>query len=139
MASRAVASTVPVTTFQIAPWTGKPAVIEILYPIAALRSVEHELAAKAHDDATSRGTEWRHRLAAAVGGVRVKARTVLARPELSVSELMQLQPGDVIPVTLPAHVPLLVEGRRIALGTIGEHDGRAALKIELIEQRRLIP
>jgi flagellar motor switch protein FliM len=130
---------IAVSTFQLAPWAGKPAVIEILYPVAALRSVEHELAAKAHDDATSRGNEWRNRMAAAVGEVRVKARTVLARPELSMSELMQLQVGDVIPVTLPAHVPLLVEGRRVALGTIGEHDGRAALKIERIEQRRLMP
>jgi flagellar motor switch protein FliM len=44
----------------------------------------------------------------------------------------------VIPVSLPAHVPLIVEGRRFAIGTIGEHDGRAALKIEKVEQRRFV-
>ena len=31
-------------------------------------------------------------------------------------------------------MPLIVEGRRVAIGAVGEHDGRAALKIEQIEQ-----
>lgn len=128
---------VAITRFTITPWPGKQTAIEILYPVAALRSVEDQLC-RSHDDAQPRGGEWRERLAAAVGEVRFPARTVLARPELSFSELMQLQPGDVIPVTLPALVPLLVDGRRIAVGTIGEHDGRAALKIERMETRRLV-
>ena len=74
---------------------------------------------------------------AAVGEVRIQARTVLARPELPLSELMQLQPGDVIPVSLPKSVPLIVAGRRVALGSVGEKDGKAALKIEKMETRRL--
>jgi flagellar motor switch protein FliM len=113
-----------------------PATIEIVYPLAALRAVEKQLGACGREDLGARGEEWRERLAAAVGGVRVCARTVLARPELSLGELMQLAPGDVIPVSLPAQVPLLVEGRPIALGTIGEHDGRAALRVERIENRK---
>lgn len=129
---------VAVSRFTITPWPDQPSAIEILYPVASLRSVEHELVAKSHDDAHVRSNEWRKRLAAAIGEVRVEARTVLARPQLSLSELMQLRPGDVIPVSLPARVPLLVEGRRVAVGAVGEHDGRAALKIERIEQRRAI-
>ena len=127
---------IAVSRFTVAPWDQQPSNLEFIYPVASLRSVEAELAAKANEDATSRGDEWRQRLSAAIGEVRIKARTVLARPQLSLSELMQLQPGDVIPVNLPARVPLLVEGRRIAVGTVGENDGRAALKIEKLEQRR---
>ena len=41
-----------------------------------------------------------------------------------------------IPVSIPACVPLLVEGRTVATGSIGEQDGKAALKIERIETRR---
>jgi len=81
--------------------------------------------------------QTRERLGTAVGEIRIEARTVLARPELSLSELMQLQAGDIIPVSLSKHVPLIVAGRRIALGTVGEHDGRAALKIDKMEQRRI--
>ena len=126
---------VAVTRFTITPWPGRSSVIEFVYPVTALRSVERELA-RSYDEQPAPAGEWRERLAAALGEVRFPARTVLARPELRFSELMQLQPGDVIPVTLPTLVPLLVEGRKIALGTIGEHDGRAALRIEKMESRR---
>jgi flagellar motor switch protein FliM len=128
---------VAVTRFEIAPWAGHSTVIEILYPVAGLRSIEPTLIASAADDGSARSSEWRSKLGAALGEVRINARTVLARPELSLNELMQLQPGDVIPVSLPKHVPLIVEGRRVALGTVGEHDGKAALRIERMEQRRL--
>ena len=60
---------------------------------------------------------------------------MLARPELSLSELMQLREGDVIPVSLNKLVPLIVAGRRVALGSVGERDGKAALKIEKMETR----
>jgi len=126
---------VAVTRFTITPWPGKEAQIEIVYPVSALRSVEQELL-RVHDEAPAPAGEWHDRLGAAVGEIRFPARTVLARPELTFSELMQLQAGDVIPVTLPSLVPLLVEGRKIAVGTIGEHDGRAALRIERMETRR---
>ncbi len=128
---------VAVSRFTIAPWAGYSSVIEILYPVAGLRSIEPELAAKVHDEASGRTGAWRDKLGSAVGEIRIEARTVLARPELSLSELMQLQAGDIIPVSLSRHVPLIVAGRRIALGTVGEHDGRAALKIDKMEQRRI--
>jgi flagellar motor switch protein FliM len=128
---------VALARFTIMPWPGISSVVEIVYPVAGLRSIEPELAAKSHEDVTAKTGEWRERLGSAVGEVRIEARTVLARPELSLSELMQLQAGDIIPVSLSKHVPLIVAGRRIALGTVGEHDGRAALKIEKMEQRRI--
>ena len=62
---------------------------------------------------------------------------MLARPELSLSELMQLRRATSSPSASPKHVPLIVAGRRVAVGTVGEQDGKAALKIEKMEQRRL--
>lgn len=126
---------VVVCRFTITPPGGAPAGIDILFPAASLRAVEIALAARS-DDGSDKGTQWRSELAAAVGDVRIDARTVLARPELSISELVQLKVGDVIPVSIPASVPLLVEGRPVATGSIGEQDGKAALKIERIEVTR---
>ena len=128
---------VAVARFTIAPWSGHSTMVEIVYPVAGLRSIEPELAARSHDETSAKSGEWRDRLGNAVGEIRIEARTVLARPELSLAELMQLQAGDIIPVSLSKQVPLIVAGRRIALGTVGEHDGRAALKIERMEQRRI--
>lgn len=127
---------VAVTRFTIAAWPGQASAIEIVYPIAGLRSVEAELVAKAHDHGATRTGEWRDRLEAALGEVRIDARTVLARPELTLAEVLQLKTGDIIAVSLTKHAPLVVAGRRIAVGAIGEQDGRAALKIERMEEGR---
>jgi flagellar motor switch protein FliM len=128
---------VVVSRFTITPPGGKPACIDFLFPAAVLRSVEGTLTAKSSEEGCARGAEWRNRLNQALADVRIEARTVLARPELSVADLMRLKVGDVIPVSIPASVPLLVEGRAVAVGSIGEQDGKAALKIERIEPRRI--
>jgi flagellar motor switch protein FliM len=125
---------VVVCRFTLASPGAKPARFDILFPAAALRSVEGALATRT-EEGCARGTEWRAQLGAALADVRIEARTVLARPELTVSELVQLKVGDVIPVTIPASVPLLVEGRTVAVGSIGEQDGKAALRIERIKNR----
>lgn len=126
---------VVVCRFTMTPQGGQPARFDILFPAAALRSVEGALAARS-DEGCARGSEWRAQLGAALADIRIEARTVLARPELSVSELIQLKVGDVIPVSIPASVPLLVEGRTVAVGSIGEQDGKAALRVERIQNRR---
>jgi flagellar motor switch protein FliM len=126
---------VAIARFKIEPPQGRSAVVDILYPVASLRAVEAELSANLHDDGGIASREWRERMAGALSEVRLHARSVLARPNISVAELLQLKPGDVIPISVPAMVPLLVSGRPIALGRIGDQDGRAALKIEKVEGR----
>jgi flagellar motor switch protein FliM len=59
---------------------------------------------------------------------------VLARPNLSLAELMQLKAGDVIPVNIARSLPLIVGDRIVAHGTIGEQEGRAAFQIEKLVQ-----
>jgi flagellar motor switch protein FliM len=76
---------------------------------------------------------WQRNLQDAVMDVRFPVRTVLARPDLALERLMTLAPGDVIPVLLPAFVPLSVGGRVIGHGTIGEENGRAAIRLERME------
>ena len=129
---------VAVARFTITIGQGRPSIIDIIYPVVALRAIEGQLAAKVHDDGGMTGSEWSERMNAALGEVRIDARSVLARPTLSIAEILNLKTGDVIPVSLPAMVPLLVAGRQIALGKIGEQDGRAALKIEKVETRRSV-
>ena len=109
-----------------------PTSISILYPLAMLRPIEEKLEARVHDEDRSASDDWRWRLAQALMQVSLPVRSVLARPEISVAELLALKPGDVIPITLPPRTPLLAGARRIADGVIGEQDGRAALMIEKV-------
>jgi flagellar motor switch protein FliM len=76
---------------------------------------------------------WQRNLQDAVMDVRFPVRTVLARPDLTLDRLLTLAPGDVIPVLLPAFVPLSVGGRVIGHGTIGEENGRAAIRLERMD------
>ena len=77
--------------------------------------------------------EWKDKMRNAALRVPLPARAILTQADVPVSRLLSLRPGDILPVMLPADVPRLVAGRRFARGTIGEANGRTALKIENME------
>lgn len=109
-----------------------PTVIPVVYPLSMLRPIEEKLEARVHDEDLAANQDWRWRLGQALSQVSLPVRSVLARPEISVAELLALKPGDVIPINLQPRTPLLAGSRRIADGVIGEQDGRAALMIEKV-------
>jgi len=119
-------------SFSVTPGAGAPAAVTVVYPAAGIRPFEPQLAAKVPGGGGEPDTEWQGRLARALDSVRLPVRTVLARPEMRMSELLGLKPGDVIPVNLPPRAPLIVGDRRIGVGTLGDHDGKAALMLEQV-------
>ena len=129
--------TVVIQRFSIVPGQGRPTVISIVYPLGSLRAVEGPLTAKVHDDSGPADAQWRSRIAVALDDVRLPVRSVLARPKITAAQLMALKPGDVIPISVGAKIPLLVANRRFAYGTIGEKDGHAALLIDTIEKGQI--
>jgi flagellar motor switch protein FliM len=108
--------------------------IDLLFPLPALRAVEGLTGAKIATDDDHVDPIWQQRIARRMRDIRLPARTVLARPNLSLAELMALKAGDVIPVTIGRSLPLIVGNRIVAHGTIGEQDGRAAFQIEKLAQ-----
>lgn len=108
--------------------------IDIVFPLAALRGVEALMGTNVTTDEDQIDPVWQARVARRMRDIRLPARTVLARPNLSLAELMQLKAGDIIPVTIGRSLPLIVGDRIVAHGTIGEQDGRAAFQIEKLAQ-----
>lgn len=110
--------------------------IEIVYPKAGFAGLDSCSAGGSDKGAAQRAEllppdpVWQSGLAARLDDVRLPARTVLARPNLKMSELLALQPGDVIPIHIARHLPLLVGERVFAHGTVGEQDGSVAFMIE---------
>ncbi len=127
------ADMVVVQRFAIKGSVAGNAAIEIVYPFAGLRGLAG-LHGAVEVTAEEVDPVWRMRLSDAVKQARLPVRTVIARPTVALSRLMALAPGDFIPVTLPARVPLTVAGRLLAHGTIGEANGRAAIMIDKLEQ-----
>ena len=108
--------------------------VDLVFPLAALRAVEPLMGTRLPADDDQKDPVWQARIARRMRDIRLPARTVLARPNLSLAELMQLKVGDVIPVTISRSLPLIVGDRVIAHGTVGEQDGRAAFQIEKLVQ-----
>ena len=108
--------------------------VDIVMPLASLRAVEPMLGTKVHDETGAGDPVWQARLGRQMEKVSLPARTVLARPNMTLSELMQLEPGDVIPVHINRSLPLIVGDRIIAHGTIGDQNGRAAFMIEQLAE-----
>jgi flagellar motor switch protein FliM len=77
---------------------------------------------------------WQAQIKQAVMGVSLPVRTIFARPEVPLSRLLVLKPGDIIPVHLPATVPVTIAGRVFAEGTVGESSGRTAIRISRIAE-----
>jgi len=123
---------VVVQRFSIAGGGPGATTIDLVFPLSAMRAHEQQLHAKIHAEAGPVDSEFRYRMARALENVSFPVRSVIARPTLSVQELMALKVGDVIPITLSPRVPLIVGNRRLAEGTIGEQEGRAAFQIETI-------
>jgi flagellar motor switch protein FliM len=92
------------------------------------------MGAKAPADEERTDPIWQARVANRMRDIRLPARTVLARPNLSLADLMQLKAGDIIPVTISRSLPLIVGDRIVAHGSIGDQDGRAAFQIEKLAQ-----
>jgi flagellar motor switch protein FliM len=87
---------------------------------------------------TRRDGRLRHRLAGHLEAAKLEVTAVLANTSIKVSELMSLQPGDIILTEKPASAPLtlMVEGRRKHIGHLGQFRGNRAFKVSRAIQFR---
>ena len=106
--------------------------LSCVYSVAALRPIT-ALCEESEEDKIAIDPIWRNRMTDAVMQVRLPLRSVFARPELPLSQLLTLQVGAVIPICLPSSIPITVAGRHFAMASVGESNGRAAIKIEKIQ------
>lgn len=110
------------------------AILSCIYSAASLRSVA-ALCQSSHIATDSViDPVWRERLAESVMQVRLPMRSIFARPELPLSQLLTLKSGDFIPICLPSHLPITIAERLFAHGSVGDASGRTAIRIEKIEQ-----
>lgn len=86
----------------------------------------------------SNAEKWRNRLRTDVEGARVSMRAVLAGTEISLRDIAQARPGDVIPTELPANVVLYAGDQPLLEGTFGVFHGRNAVRISKPLNRRVL-
>lgn len=111
--------------------SAKPVFVDIVYPVAALKPHGTALTGKVVDKAEA-DPAWRNRLTRAVMDVAFPIRSVLAEPVVPLQTLIDLKPGDVIPISFGADVPVMVGRDRLGIGTVGTSNGRAAVRLTSI-------
>jgi flagellar motor switch protein FliM len=117
-----------VTRYGIAAADDRPLFVDIVYSVAALKPHGASLTGKVLDKAEP-DPAWRNQLTRAAMAVRFPVRSVLAEPVVPLQLLMDLKPGDVIPITIAGDVPVMVGRDRIGSGTVGTSNGRAAVRL----------
>lgn len=121
---------VVVQSFEVDLGVKEKFLIEIVYPHEGLAGIEMPAGTRRVEEPKVRDAVWQAQLESRALQVRLPVKTVLARPNLKMSELMALKPGDVIPIHIARNLPLIVGDRVYAHGTVGEQDGVAAFMIE---------
>jgi flagellar motor switch protein FliM len=119
------AAPLAVQTFEITEPGGHSFTLTLAFPQPALAALfgppEHAPSPSARRPA--------HPAAEPFGEIPVTVSAVLVDMALSVSLLAKLRPGQVIPVAVARNVPLCIDGRTIAHGSVGEMDDRVAIQI----------
>ncbi|UVO51214.1 flagellar motor switch protein FliM [Sphingomonas sp. SUN019] len=118
-----------VTRFGIARGAAKPVFLDLVYPVTALKPHGTALTGKVVAKAVEQDGAWRTALTRAAMGVKFPVRSVLAEPVISLAVLMNLKPGDVIPVSFGDDIPVMVGGDRLGTGTVGTSNGHAAIRL----------
>ena len=121
-----------VTRFGLATGKNAPVFVDILYPVGSLKPHTATLTGKVLDKAEP-DPAWRSGLARSVMAVKFPVRSVLAEPVMPLQTLLNLKPGDVIPIAVAADVPVMVGRDRLSsllgAGTVGTSNGRAAIRL----------
>ena len=117
-----------ITRFGLASGDAKPVFLDIVYPVPALKPHGATLMGKVLDKEEA-DPVWRNGLTRSVMAVKFPVRSVLAEPVVPIELLMNLKPGDVIPITIAPDVPVVVGSHRLGCGTVGTSNGFAAIKL----------
>jgi flagellar motor switch protein FliM len=81
-------------------------------------------------DQLSTDKRWISTLRKQLQGAEVEIVAQLGSGKVSLREILRLKPGDVIPITIPASIEVLVDNVPLMECSYGQQNGQYALKVE---------
>lgn len=103
--------------------------ISWLYPDSLLAPLREALSGDTGAQAPRKQEPWGPALSSALKEAQLDTRAVLAEAQISLRELVQLSPGDIIPIETPQQATLYAGDVPVYLGRFGVSQGHNALKI----------
>ncbi|SEQ62663.1 flagellar motor switch protein FliM [Solimonas aquatica] len=113
--------------------------LHVTFPYSMLEPIRDLLDAGIQSDRGDKDERWAVALREQLKDTEVDVSAELVRTTISLRQLTQLKPGDVLPVTLPRQIDLQVEGMPLMRGSFGIANGHNALRIHEVIRRPQLP
>jgi flagellar motor switch protein FliM len=103
--------------------------LHVMLPYSMIEPIRETLDAGVQSDTNDKDERWINSLREEIRTATVTIDSTLAQTEITVRELLELRPGDVIPVDIPATVLGKIEGVPVFRGRLGASRGMCALQV----------
>jgi flagellar motor switch protein FliM len=104
--------------------------LHVTMPYSMIEPLRDVLDAGVQSDRVEQDERWMQSLREEMDDAEIELSTVLGRTSLSLAEMLNLKPGDVIPCDFNGKVTLLAENVPVFRGSFGLSRGLQAVKIE---------
>lgn len=108
--------------------------LHVTLPYSMIEPYREQLDAGIQSDRGGRDERFAVALREQIKDAEVEVGTVLARPQVTLRQLLQLKAGDIIPIDLPRNVDLCIENLPIFSGQYGVSHGQNAVKVQKTHQ-----
>lgn len=104
--------------------------IHVVFPYSMIEPIRSVLDAGVQSDMSELDDRWSVLLKEELMHAKVELTGIFTEKELKISDLINLQAGDIIPIDMPDQVILMANDMPIMRGQYGEHDGNVAIRLE---------
>jgi flagellar motor switch protein FliM len=119
---------VVVSSFQV-DLEGGGGELHVMLPYSMIEPIRETLDAGVQSDSNDRDERWINSLREEIRASAVTIDSTLAQTEITVRELLELRPGDVIPLDVPSTILGKVDGVPVFRGRLGASRGMYALQV----------
>ncbi len=120
--------TLLLTTFDI-DFDRRGGQLQIGIPLSTLEPVMNRLNSNFQGSPHARDQEWSQQFQGRIQSVQVEIGGTLGSASVPLRDLLDMKPGDFIPLNMPEQAVLDVEGVPLLWGELGIHNGKNAIKI----------
>lgn len=113
--------------------------IHVTFPYSMIEPIRELLDAGVQSDRVEKDERWSLALRDQIKNAEVEIDAELARATISLRQLSQIKPGDVIPINLAKTLDVCVENFPMYRGTFGVSNGRNAVRITEVIKRHPSP
>jgi flagellar motor switch protein FliM len=104
--------------------------LHVTFPYSMIEPIREQLDMGVQSDRAGVDKRWQHALEQEVCLAEVEISSMLTEATVSVQKLLDMRPGDIIPIDLPKQVILKVEELPLLRGKFGVANGSKAIKVE---------